>query len=450
MKTTAGKTSEQWYLKEIAAAREVFWLNPRLQKGISDRSLRLNARDVQDAERRLLRFAPYMAKAFPETKNAGGIIESSLVPVPKMQEEIERLYGQEIIGRLYVKCDSHLPVAGSIKARGGIYAVLKIAEDLAVNNKMLKKTDDYSVLDSDAFKRFFSLHTIVVGSTGNLGLSVGIAGARLGFKVIVHMSSEAKEWKKELLRTQGVVVVEHDADYTRAVEEGRKQSQKDPRSFFIDDENSPDLFLGYSVAAGRLARQLAELKITVDDEHPLFVYLPCGVGGGPGGVTFGLKLLFEDNVHCFFAEPTHSPAMLIGLLTGLHDAVSVYDFGLDNITEADGLAVARASGFVSKMMECMLSGVYTVEDSRLYLLLKTLADSERIFLEPSALAGFYGPARLFSSPAGREYLERHNLKGRMANAVHLAWATGGGMVPREVMDRFYEKGEGGNIRYQAK
>ncbi|MDM5188990.1 D-serine ammonia-lyase [Bacillus sp. DX4.1] len=426
-------------LNKLMVMDEVFWINPNkegFETGIKKSPL--TKEDVKDAEERLERFAPYIANVFSETKDMNGIIESPLVKIPSMKQHLEQEYEQHILGELLLKCDSHLPISGSIKARGGVYEVLKHAEDLALKQHLLTEQDDYSILDSEEFRTFFSQYSIAVGSTGNLGLSIGIMSAKLGFNVTVHMSADAKQWKKELLRSKNVTVIEYEADYSKAVEEGRRQAEGDPMCYFIDDENSHHLFLGYAVVASRLKKQLEELQVTIDEDHPLFVYLPCGVGGGPGGVAFGLKLLYQDHVHIFFAEPTHSPCMLLGLMTELHDKISVQDCGIDNVTDADGLAVGRPSGFVGKIMEPFLSGSYTVSDEELYKLLKKLADTEDIYLEPSALAGMIGPTKLYKE--GINYLYNCNLEGKLSNATHIIWATGGSMVPKEMMMEYYKKG----------
>ncbi|EEL51254.1 MULTISPECIES: D-serine ammonia-lyase [Bacillus cereus group] len=426
-------------LNNLIALEEIFWVNPNIRNfQTAIQASPLTEDDVKGAEERLKRFAPYIAKVFPETKGTNGIIESPLVRIPSMKHSLEKNYGQALLGEIVLKCDSHLPISGSIKARGGIYEVLKHAEELAFQHEMLTEQDDYSILDSDRFRDFFAEYSIAVGSTGNLGLSIGIMSAKLGFNVTVHMSADAKQWKKDLLRSKNVTVIEYEADYSKAVEEGRLQAEADPHCYFVDDENSHDLFLGYAVAASRLQKQLEELEIVVDEEHPLFVYLPCGVGGGPGGVAFGLKLLYKDNVHCFFAEPTHSPCMLLGLMTGLHDKIAVQDIGIDNVTDADGLAVGRASGFVGKTMEPFLSGSYTVSDEELYKLLKELADTEKIYLEPSALAGMIGPVKLCKEE--KEYLQKHHVTEKARKGTHIVWGTGGSMVPEEVMMQYYQKG----------
>ncbi len=400
----------------------------------------MNQLAITDAEVRLQRYAPLIARLFPETRASRGIIESKMEDIAGMKPVLQEQYAQRFAGRLLLKCDSHLPVAGSIKARGGIYEVLKHAEDLALLNGILEIEEDYSILAEAYFKQFFSQYTIAVGSTGNLGLSIGITGAALGFKTVVHMSREAAAWKKDLLRSCGVQVREYEADYSKAVEAGRMQSYKDPKSYFIDDEKSRDLFLGYSVAALRLEKQLAEINIPVDREHPLLVYLPCGVGGAPGGICYGLKMVFGDKVHCFFAEPTHSPCMLIGLLTGENEKISVSDLGMDNRTAADGLAVGRASGLAAGIVGELVSGIYTVEDDDLFRLLAMLADSEHIEVEPSAVPGLLGPVRLAGSEAGREYICRHNLDRYMENATHIAWATGGSLVPQDMRQVWRNRG----------
>ena len=379
------KTMTEWMKRipqfsELVGTQEVFWMNPNYEETM------LSNKEVLDADARLNRFTPYIASAFPETKQANGIIESPLVEINKMHQYLEKTYELNLKGHLYLKCDSQLPISGSIKARGGIYEVLKTAEEIAIQTKFLQATDDYAIFNSESFRQLFSNYSIAVGSTGNLGLSIGIISRMLGFQVTVHMSADAKQWKKDKLRSLGVVVKEYNEDYSKAVEMGRKEAEKDPNCHFIDDEDSEDLFYGYATAASRLKQQLENKGIMVDENHPLFVYLPCGVGGGPGGITYGLKLAFGEHVHCFFAEPTHSPCILLGLMTGEYNQISVQDVGIDNRTEADGLAVGRASKLVSEKMKHLLSGSYTIQDDRLFSLLQAMAETENYYLEPSALS----------------------------------------------------------------
>ena len=409
---TLNSLQQDAVLNQLRSATPVFWQNTKMasfKDAAAD--VGLTQADVDAAMARLQRFAPYIQKVFPETQASNGIIESEFYRT----ERLRKVLGIEK-GALYIKADNELPISGSIKARGGIYEVLQYAEKLALDHGLLSIEDDYSKLDSKPFRDFFSKYSVAVGSTGNLGLSIGIMSAKLGFKAQVHMSSDAKQWKKDKLRANGVEVFEYDGDYGQAVASGRQQVEQDPYGYFVDDENSKHLFLGYAVAGIRLKQQFDKAGITIDKQHPLYVYLPCGVGGGPGGVAFGLKLAFGDHVHCVFAEPVQSPCMLLGIYTGLHDEISVQDIGLSNHTIADGLAVGRASGFVGQALQRSLTAFYTVEDEELNRLLRVVHETEGLKLEPSACAGL----------AGVQYFKD------IDNARHLVWATGGSMMPDTV------------------
>lgn len=419
--------------KKYRNAEEVVWINPNFeQTATALKKIEFTKSDVDDAAARLKRFAPLIMHYFPETRETGGIIESPLTEIARMREELNA-DGAELAGKLFLKRDSDLKVAGSVKARGGVYEVLKHSEDLALESGIITSyDDDYLKLATDEARKFFSQYKIQVGSTGNLGMSIGIMSAALGYEAIVHMSMDAKQWKKDLLRQRGATVIEYEGDYGAAVEQGRKESDADPNSYFVDDENSSALFLGYAVAAQRMAKQFEEQGITVDADHPLFVYIPCGVGGAPGGVTFGVKLEWGDNAHCFFAEPTQCPCMLVGLETGNMNDICVQDVGLSGITEADGLAVGRPSGLVSKFMDVLLSGEFTVKDEKLNPYLQQLWKSEHLYIEPSSCATFIAPSRISIDEDAKKYLNDHGLTDKMANATHIVWATGGSMVPQEI------------------
>lgn len=429
-------------IKDMSAEKEIIWINPQLTDfATAEKNLPLSMKDIEEAEERLQRFAPFIEKVFADTKSTKGLIESPLRKIPAMKDKLNTLKHADILGDLYLKMDSHLAVAGSVKARGGIYEILKHAEDLALKAGKIFLNDNYIKFADEDFTNFFSQYSIHVGSTGNLGLSIGIISAALGFKVNVHMSADAKAWKKALLRSKGVNVVEYAGDYSQAVAQGRKLALQDPKSYFVDDENSQNLFLGYAVAAKRLQKQLSEQQIIVDEMHPLFVYIPCGVGGAPGGITFGLKQIFHDYVHIFFVEPTQACCMALGLITNLHDKICVQDIGLTGQTEADGLAVSRPSKFVGGAIYQLLSGEFTVQDEKLYTYLKMLYDSENIFIEPSSCATFIAPAKIFKETATQEYLTTHHLNDIQANITHIVWATGGSLVPAEIRQEYYSKAE---------
>lgn len=433
-------------LQALRAARPALWTR-------SDKAAALAASlaaapfglaDVHAAHDRFARFAPLLAQLFPELEESAGVIESPLLEAAVMQEALGLPVAS---GRLWVKADHALPVAGSIKARGGIHEVLEFTEKLALERGLIAPGDDYRKLGTPEARACFAQYQVAVGSTGNLGLSIGVIASALGFRAAVHMSSDAKEWKKARLRARGVEVVEHQGDYEKAVAAGRRQVEADPHGYFVDDERSASLFLGYAAAALALRDQLAQAGIVVDAEHPLFVYLPCGVGGAPGGIAFGLSLLFGAHVHCFFAEPVQSPCFLLrmmagnGELPGVPVPPSVYDIGLTNQTEADGLAVPRASELAYDAVGHLLAGVYTVADDTLYSDLARLHDSEGLRIEPSAAAGFSGPRLLLGSIAGQQWLRQHKLLRHMPRATHLAWTTGGLFVPAEEYDRFLNRGQ---------
>jgi D-serine dehydratase len=383
----------------------------------------LNPALIDAAEDRFRWFALLFEELFPATRPTGGIIESPLEKVAALASALSDEFGQPFPADLWVKRDDALAVSGSVKSRGGIHEVLEVALDTA-RDLGIDLSAGPSVFLDDAVRAQMAQRRIVVGSTGNLGLSIGLMSAILGFSVTVHMSHDAKAWKKAMLRESGVEVVEHATDFTEAVHAGRSAAEADPHAHFIDDENSLSLFAGYAVAGRRLAGQLAAASVVVDAEHPLTVYLPCGIGGAPGGITYGLTSVFGDAVQCVFVEPVSMPAFLLGRLTGLDDGISVGDVGLGALTLADGLAVGRPSGFVGKAVGDRVRGYATVTDDDL---LRTLAVAEAaagLRLEPSACAGLRAAGQLAAEEGAAS-------NGAAGAGTHIAWLTGGSLMPDE-------------------
>ncbi|MFC4299267.1 D-serine ammonia-lyase [Castellaniella hirudinis] len=418
----------------LTQRRPLLWLNPAYDAQADAHSDPL---DPAVSEARFARCAGLMRQVFPELRPTAGLLQSPLTPIPVFRDSMAC---GAAAGDWLLKRDDALPVAGSVKARGGFHEVLALAERIGLDEGLLGDDTDRAVLAGPAARAVLGRHALAVGSTGNLGLAIGMIGAGLGLRAIVHMSADAKEWKKQRLRRHGIQVVEHSGDYAAAVAAGRAVADADPMMHFVDDEQSEALFLGYAAAARELQAQLQAAGGRVDADHPLFVYLPCGVGGAPGGILYGLKRLFGAHVHGFFVEPTASPCMLVQLACGLGRPVSVYDVGLDNRTEADGLAVGLASPLVAPLMARLLSGVLTVDEAMFYGDAWRLETLEGIYVEPSAATGLRGPMQILDTSQGRAYVQACGLTDAMGRATHVIWSTGGSLVPEDIRQAFRARG----------
>ena len=433
-------------VEDRSGTTEPLWVNPEYgtKVALADHA-NITISDVIAAQERLTRFAPLLQKLFPELAASGGIVESPLLPLPPEVIAPDAADG----GTFWVKSDHQLAVAGSVKARGGFHEVLEFAEKVALRHGLLSEGASYETLGDSAARDCFAQYEVAVGSTGNLGMSIGIMSAALGFKATVHMSSEAKAWKKRTLRSHGVTVHEYAGDYGLAVASGRQIAEQNPQCHFVDDEHSTSLFNGYAVAAFRLRDQFAALNITVDAQHPLFVYIPCGVGGAPGGVCYGLKHVFGAAVHCFFVEPVDSSCFLVQMQNPDQPGISIYDAGQHNQTIADGLAVPTASELVYPLMRERLSGIVVATEDRMYSDVWRLKSMAGLKVEPSAAASASGARALLGTEAGRNYLQSHGLQALLPQANHVLWTTGGALMPTDEYDALLIAGEEADRRLAA-
>ena len=214
-----------------------------------DINLRFNLYDAFLAKKRFERFATLFMEAFDEIDG----------PCYYKSDLLKSKLGDE----LYLKLDSELKVAHSVKARGGFNEVMCKVEDVLKKNNMLDKFNELSL---DDIRKIMSEYTIEVSSTGNLGLSIGLCAKAFGFKAKVHMSRDAKDWKKKLLREAGAEVIEYDNDYTYAVKMGRASAEKNPMSYFVDDEMSEKLFLGYAASIFETAEEVESSGMIINSD----------------------------------------------------------------------------------------------------------------------------------------------------------------------------------------
>ena len=398
----------------LRSGREVAWL----RDSVSDETAlgpTIPSSEVDAAARRFARFQGVLARLFAD-KGWDGLVRSALLDAPACAGGL-------------VKGDHDLPITGSIKERGGVHALLAIVE--RISDRCHLALDRLASAEAgDVLGR----HTIVVASTGNLGFSVGVFARAFGLQAQVHMSADARGWKKERLREAGAQVVEHRCDYSETLQRARAAASA-TTCWLIDDESGRDLLTGYAVAGAEVREQLEARGTVVDAARPLVAYLPCGIGGAPGGITYGLKRYFGRAVVTVFVEPVASPCMLAALALGNGAPVSVYDYGCDNQTIADGLQVPVASKLVLDAVGGAVDAAISVSDPAMLQWMATLWDWSRLQLEPSAAAAFAARDLLLSAARHQQGWPPLN------SATHLYWATGGSQLPKGEFTRLLGAGQ---------
>ncbi len=394
----------------LRAGLPAVWLRPGDAASINQTPV--EPEETSEAQQRLNRFRPVLAALFPAA-GWDGRIRSALLDYPQ----------QDGLPSLLVKADHDLPMTGSVKARGGVYELLCRIETIALAEGVVEPGEALTALLDPAVRLLFSRYRVVVASTGNLGFSIGLVARAFGLAAEIHMSRDARSWKKERLRRTGASVIEHPCDYTETVARARAAASA-AGSYFIDDETSRLLFVGYTTAAAELAEQLRQRRLEIGPATPLVVYLPCGVGGAPGGITAGLKAIYGDAVHCVFVEPIASACVLAALSVGNGSPISVYDIGLDNATIADGLAVPVASRLVMSSVGASIDAVVAVTDESMLDWVRRAWHDSRLRLEPSAASAF---------AALPLFLEAAHSAGTPLppDAVHVVWTTGGSQLPED-------------------
>ena len=85
--------------EKIKKGEEVLWINPgKIPFQEASENLPLTEEDIEEARKRLERFAPLLMKYFPETRERNGLIESPLTGNPlyekadgrKIREKVPR------------------------------------------------------------------------------------------------------------------------------------------------------------------------------------------------------------------------------------------------------------------------------------------------------------------------------------------------------------------------
>lgn len=216
---------------------------------------------------------------------------------------------------------------------------------------------------------------IIEPTSGNTGIGLAMAGAVLGYKVILTMPDNMSEERRKVLRGYGAEIMLTPAcDGMKGAISKAEELQRTTGGFIPSQFDNPaNSEAHYISTAGEIISDLPDVSAIV-------------VGIGTGGTAMGIADYIRAkglDVAVYGVEPTTS-AVLSGQKAGSH--------GLQGI----------GAGFVPSILDpAKLSGVITVSDGEAYEYSRRLMREEGMAVGISAGAAVVGAVKISKTQKGK-------------------------------------------------
>ena len=318
-----------------------------------------------------------------------------LYTLPALASELD-------IGGVLFKDESHRFGFGAFKALGGVYALgRQLQKIIQVRTGVAPSLNE---IVSGRHAAIVSGVTATAASSGNHGRAVA-AGARLfGSRCMIFLPAFTSPEKEALIRLRGADVVRVDGDYDTALEQCRRQADRQGWLLVSDtswpgyNEIPRDVMQGYGVIAMEIDRQL---PVIVAPGRPSHVMLQAGVGGLAAAVAGTFRERWHDRrPDVVVVEPETADCFLQTARAGRPAPASG-----DAATAMGGLACREISPDAWTILRTAADWFCTVREQDIGAALRRLAapggDDRPLAVGPSGIAGLMGLIRIAGNDACR-------------------------------------------------
>ena len=200
-------------------------------------------------------------------------------PLVKLQK-----LAKDLPADIYVKCEFFNP-GGSVKDRIGLY--------------MVKKAEEAGQIRPG--------DTLIEPTSGNTGIGIALAGAVLGYKVIIVMPEKMSQEKEVTLKTLGAKIVRTptsaaSTDPDSHISVAKKMKEEIPRAYILDQYANPANYMAHYEGTAE------EILKDLDNKVDMIV-----AGAGTGGTLTGLaKRIKKTCPNCEFIGVDPKGSLLAG------------------------------------------------------------------------------------------------------------------------------------------